>query len=432
MSKYRALKGTIVHTPQIDKMECFENSYLIYKDNEVMGIYAELPENMKDIEVKDYTGKIIMPGMSDIHIHAPQYVFHGIGQNIEKPEWSSWFETYCFPAESKFKDLDFAQEMYSRLVEDLVHTTTTRLSVFASLHRPATELLMKLLAERGFAGFVGKVNMDRNSIDGLLETTEETIQETRIWVENTIDKYEHMKPIITPRYYPTCTDESLQGLNEIMRKYCLPVQSHLSEGLDEIEWVKSLKPGIEYYEQVYDEFDMFGTISPTIMDHCVFSEGREFELLCERNIWIAHCPNSNLHGSGTAAPVLKYIRGGAKVGLGTDASGGHTLNLMRTITEAILASKVRWAYTERNGDPNAKRDVLSLTNTFYLATKGGGSFFGKVGSFEKGYEMDAVVLDDTRIKNSVERSTYERVERLVCLSDDREIYAKYICGKQIL
>ena len=118
--------------------------------------------------------------------------------------------------------------------------------------------------------------------------------------------------------------------------------------------------------------------------------------------------------------------------MGTDASGGHTLNLMRTITEAILASKVRWAYTERNGDPNAKRDVLSLTNTFYLATKGGGSFFGKVGSFEKGYEMDAVVLDDTRIKNSVERSTYERVERLVCLSDDREIYAKYICGKQIL
>ena len=103
MSKYRALKGTIVHTPQIDKMECFENSYLIYKDNEVMGIYAELPENMKDIEVKDYTGKIIMPGMSDIHIHAPQYVFHGIGQNIESQNGAVGLKHIAFRLKASLK-----------------------------------------------------------------------------------------------------------------------------------------------------------------------------------------------------------------------------------------------------------------------------------------------------------------------------------------
>ena len=427
-----ALKGTIVHTPTIDQFEYFEDSFLVCENGKVNGIYKELPVPADTIKVYDYSGKIIIPGMCDMHIHAPQYVFHGMGQNIEKPEWSSWFETYCFPAEMRFSNLNFAEEMYSRLADDLMRTTTTRVVAFATLHRPATELLMDIFAKKGFAGYIGKVNMDRNSIEGLIETTEETIRETRTWVENTMDKYENIKPIITPRYYPTSTEESLEGISKIMKEFNLPVQSHLSEGLDEIEWVKELKPGIEYYGQVYDAHDMFGTVVPTVMDHCVFPTEEEFKLLCSRNIWIAHCPNSNLHGTGTAAPILKYLRGGAKVGLGTDASGGHTLNMMRTITEAILASKVHWAYTERNGDPKAKRDILSLANTFYLATKGGGSFFGKVGSFENGYELDAVVLDDSRLRNSVERSTYERVERLICLSDDREVEAKFICGKKVL
>ena len=432
MSELFAIKGTFAHTPTFEAFEFYEDSFLVSENGKVVGIYKELPDQYRGIKVYDYTGKVIVPGMCDMHIHAPQYTFHGMGQNIEKPEWQSWFDTYCFPAESMYKDLDFAKRSYERLTDDLMHTTTTRLVFFATIHRPATEALMEILDRKGFVAYVGKVNMDRNSMDGLIETTEETIQETRTFVENTKDKYANVKPIITPRYIPTCTDESLKGISEIMKEFNIPVHSHLTEGLDEFEWVKQLKPGIKYYSQAYDEFDMLGTAVPTIMDHCVFPSPEDFQLLCERNVWIAHCPNGNLHGSGTAAPVLKYVRNGANVCLGTDASGGHTLNLMRTITEAMLASKVHWAYTERNGDPNAKRDVLTLANAFYLATKGGGSFWGTAGSFEQGYDLDAVVLDDSRLSNEITRTTYERVERLICCSDDREVHAKFICGAKVL
>ena len=426
------VKGSFAHTPTFSEFEFFDDSYLVCEDGKVAGIFKELPEQYKQEKLFDYTGKVIIPGMCDMHIHAPQYSFHGLGQNIEKPEWSSWFEDYCFPAESRYKDIDFAERSYERLTDDLLHTTTTRLSVFATLHRPATELLMDIFDRKGFVAYVGKVNMDRNSMEGLSETTEESIQETRKFIENTLYKYDHVKPILTPRYTPTCTDECMTGLSQLMKEFNLPVQTHLTEGMDEYEWVKQLKPGIEYYAQAYDEFDMFGSITPAIMDHCVFPSEQDFKLLCERNIWIAHCPNGNLHGSGTAAPILRYIRNGANVGLGTDASGGHTINLMRTISEAILASNVLWAYTERNGDPNAKRDILTLANSFYLATKGGGTFWGNAGSFEVGYDFDAVVMDDSRLANEIPRSTYERIERLTSNSDDREVFAKFICGKKVL
>lgn len=432
MSNIFALKGTIVYTPDVDHFVFRENCYLVCKNKKVEGIYSELPDEFKDVYVYDYGANLIVPGMCDMHMHAPQYGFRGLGQNIENSDWSSWFSRYAFPDESRYADLEYAKKAYERLANDLLHTTTTRFVAFSSLHRKATELLMQIMAEKGFAAYIGKVNMDRNSMEGLTESTEESLNETKLWLENTVGRYDLVKPIITPRYVPTCTDEVMEGLSKLMKEYNVPVQSHLSEGLDEIQWVMELKPDIQFYGQAYDQYDMFGTVAPTIMAHCVFSSEEEIELLCSRNIWIAHCPNSNLGGSGTAAPILRYIRSGAKVCLGTDASGGNHLSLMRAISDAMLASKVRWAYTERNGDPNATRDFLPLTSAFYLATKGGGSFWGKVGSFEKDYEFDAVVLDDSRVADFCKRTTYERVERMVTLSDDRDIAAKFIAGQKVL
>ena len=111
--------------------------------------------------------------------------------------------------------------------------------MFGTLHRQSTEILMDLLEEKGIAAYVGKVNMDRNSIPGLLETTGESLEETKRWLSDCAEKkqYKKCRPMITPRYIPTCTDELLSGLGELAVEKGIPVQSHLSEGLDEMEWV---------------------------------------------------------------------------------------------------------------------------------------------------------------------------------------------------
>lgn len=431
--KIFALKGLIVHTPQ-PKQFTATDGYLVCENGKVKGIYERLPEEMKSIPVADYSGRVIIPGMSDLHLHAPQYGFRGMGMILDTDaSWETWFDRYAFPEESHYSNMDYAEKAYEKFTDDLLHTTTTRISAFATIHREATELLMKKLNEKGFAGYVGKVNTDRNSTEGLLETTDESLSETSRWLSETADKYKMVKPIITPRYIPSCTDRCMEGLQKLMEEYRVPAQSHLSENLEEIEWVKSLKPEIDFYGQAYDMYGMLGDQIPSIMAHCIFPTDEEFELISRRkNLWVAHCPQSNFHSCGSAAPVRKYIEAGVHVGLGTDMAGSPTLNMLRAVFDCSIASRIYWAANERNDNPHAVKTYLSLPEAFYLATKGGGSFWGKVGSFEEGYDFDAVVIDDRTLHDLNERPILMRMERIISTCDERHIKAKFIAGNQIL
>lgn len=424
-----ALKGAVVYTEKKEEFICYDQAYVICENGKSKGVYETLPEQYQDIKVIDYGKCIIMPGLCDLHLHAPQYGFRGLGRNIQSDGWGTWFDIYAFPEESHYRDLEYAQRAYGKFVDDLEKTTTTRAVIFATLHRPATELLMSLLYKKGFAAYVGKVNMDRNSMEGLIETVEESLQETERWIQDCEGLYGAVKPIITPRYIPSCTHELMDGLGELSKKYHVPVQSHLSEGLDEIEWVKQLEPGISCYGEGYDRHGLFGNPEPAVMAHCVFPEDAEMQLMKERNVTVAHCPECNMFAANIA-PVREYLRNGVKVGLGTDMGGVGTLEMLRVVKHAILASRVRWALDERQ-DPNEQVGGLKWSEAFYLATKGGGSFFGKAGSFEPDYLFDAVIMDDTSLQDFNERSTCERIERIIQNADDRNIVAKYINGRNV-
>ena len=142
-------------------------------------------------------------------------------------------------------------------------------------------------------------------------------------------------------------------------------------------------------------------------------------------MFVAHCPESNINLSSGVAHVKKFLKEGVHVGLGSDIAAGSTENLFQAMAHAIQASKMRW----RLLDDSLK--ALTVEEAFYIATKGGGEFFGKVGSFEPGYEFDALVLDDTRLKHPQELDVKKRLERIIYFSDDREIFAKYVEGEKL-
>lgn len=428
-----ALKGHIIHTPTPKGFEIFENSYVVCKKDTVIGIFKDLPEQYQAIPVFDYSGKLIIPGMADIHQHAPQYGFRGLGMALDlDSNWNTWFMQYSLPEERHFNDLNYAELAYEKFTNDLLRSTTTRTCTFATIHRPATELLMQKLADKGFAAYVGKLNMDRNSIEGLQETTEESLRETRTWLENTCEKYEYVKPMITPRYIPSCTDACMEGMQALIHEFGVPTQSHLSEGLDEIEWVKQLKPEISFYGQAYDMYDMLGSVVQSVQAHCVFPTPEEFELMSRRKkLWVAHCPQSNMNANGVAAPIRRYLDAGIHVGLGTDIAGSNTLSMFRTISDTIVASKIYWNSMERKGDPFAEKTYLTVSEAFYLATKGGCSFWGKAGSFEEGSLFDAVVIDDAPLWDFNNRSLRQRIERVVFQGDERHTVAKFINGRKV-
>lgn len=211
----------------------------------------------------------------------------------------------------------------------------TRGCIFGTIHRQSTEVLMELLEEAGLCAMVGKVNMDRHSPDILRETTEESAEETIQWLADVADKFPHVKPILTPRFLPSCTDELLEKLGDIQKQHHLPVQSHLSENRGEVAWVQELFPKSKHYGDAYDSFGLFGGENcPTIMAHCVLSSDDEIRLMKERGVFIAHCPESNTNLASGIAPARRYLTEGIPMGLGSDIAGGTRCSIFFAMAEA--------------------------------------------------------------------------------------------------
>jgi guanine deaminase len=418
------LKGDILWSESMDKLNTMEGGYLVCEDGLCAGVFRELPERYAGFRLFDFGQKLIFPGMTDLHLHAPQFAFRGLGMDMELLEW---LNTYTFPEEAKYEDLAYADRAYGIFVRHLLRSTTTRASVFATLHVPATELLMQKLDESGLVTCVGKVNMNRGCPAYLREiSTNQAVRDTERWILETRERYSYTKPILTPRFVPSCTDDLMYALRELRDKYDLPVQSHLSENFGEIAWVKELCPRSKFYGDAYRQFGLFGGGYPCIMAHCVHSCEKEQELIKENGVYVAHSPESNTNLASGVAPVNKYLDNGLKVGLATDVAGGSHESLLRAMTQAIQASKLRWRLQDESVKP------LSFERAFYLATLGGGSFFGKVGSFLPDYEFDAVVFDDELLDHPQPLDVRARMERAAYLADERCVARKYVAGRRVL
>lgn len=417
------IKGNICYSKSSNEICIVEDGYVVCEENKCAGVYKEIPERYELFPLYDYSNHLIIPGLVDLHVHAPQYPFRGMAMDLELIDW---LNTYTFAEEAKYKDLEYAEKAYDIFVQDLKESATTRACIFGTIHTNATLLLMNKLEKVGIKSYVGKVNMDRNSPDYLREeSAEQSAVETEKWLIES-KKFENVKPILTPRFTPSCTDELFEKLSGLQKKYNVPIQSHLSENLGEIEWVKELCPGTNNYGESYDRYDMFGKDCPTIMAHCVYSDENEVEMMRKQNVFVAHCPESNTNLSSGVAPIKKYLKKGMKVGLGSDIAAGSTLSIFKAMSMAVQCSKLRWRLYDQSVEP------LTIEEAFYMATKGGGEFFGKVGCFEKDYEFDAVVLDDTSIKYPQELSVKERLERLIYLADNNNIVAKFVNGVKII
>ena len=425
------LKGNICYSISKTKLKTL-SGYVVCIDGKCAGVFEEFPDKYKDLELRDLKDKLIIPGMVDLHIHAPQYAFRGMGMDYELIEW---LNTQTFPEEAKYKDADYAKKAYTIFADNMKNSATTRACIFATRHRNATEILMDLMEETGLVTYVGKINMDRSAPDELVEESADmSAFNTFGWINDIADKYKRTKPILTPRFIPSCTDDLMDQLREIQRAYSLPVQSHLSENKGEIEWVRQLRPDSSFYGDSYDKHDLFGDENldsekvNTVMAHCVWSNDDEVKLMRENGVFIAHCPASNINLTSGIAPVRKYLDLDMKIGLGSDVAGGQTESIFRAITDAIGVSKMYLRYV----DEDAK--AVTFEEAFYMATKGGGEFFGKVGSFEEGYEFDALVLDDSILAHPLELNLRQRIERSIYLSLDMcgGIKEKYVCGNRII
>ncbi|KAG7489502.1 guanine deaminase [Solea senegalensis] len=370
-----------------------------------------------------------MPGMIDSHIHASQYSYAGTALDLPLLQWLS---TYTFPVESRFKDLEFAKKVYTQVVKRTLRNGTTTACYFATIHTDASLLLGQIANEFGQRALVGKVCMDRNnSVKHYRETTQESQEETcRFIVELLNKKYPLVKPVVTPRFAPSCTGALLGQLGSIAKNNHLHIQSHVSENIEEVNLVKELFPESESYTDVYHKYNLL--TDKTVLAHGCHLTDKELDLLRETGASLSHCPSSNFSLCSGVLNVRNVLNRKVKLGLGTDVAGGYSASMLDAVRRTLDASKVLTIQ-----DPD--HDTLTFEEVFRLATLGGSqalSLDDQTGNFVVGKDFDALRVNVAAPGAPIDLIQSEEpkilLEKFLNLGDDRNIVEVFVAGRRVV
>ncbi|KAG8231557.1 hypothetical protein J437_LFUL011735 [Ladona fulva] len=385
-----------------------------------------------------FFSEFLMPGLVDTHIHACQYPNAGLG--YDRP-LLGWLEEYTFPLEAKYSDLKFAKKVYDSVVRKTLDCGTTTACYFSTIHTNGSMVLVESIIEQGQRALVGKVNMNTNHPDYYGETTESSLKETQNFIDLLLNKKNDLvKPVITPRFAITCDMKLMKELASLAKKYDIHIQTHISENIKEISFVKELFPDQESYGSVYDSAGLL--TNKTILAHGVHLSDEEIKLLADRKSAISHCPLSNSHLKSGICNVRKLLQNGVKVGLGTDISGGCSPSIIQ-VMQGALASSVHLCFCcdEESKELAYEGEyplALDYQEVFYLATLGGAEALAmedKIGNFKVGKDFDALLVSMKDSSSPVDihmpYETKELIQKFMYLGDDRNIKKVFVSGRLV-
>ncbi|MCR8644577.1 guanine deaminase [Paenibacillus sp. N1-5-1-14] len=342
-------------------------------------------------------GQYFLPGFVDLHVHAPQWAQSGTALDIPLYDW---LNTYTFPLESKFADLEFAKKVYDDVVSTLLANGTTTALYFATVHKEASVLLAQICADKGQRGLVGKVVMDdaeQNPEFYRDADTQSALADTEDFIlavkELAKSAKQGIYPVVTPRFIPSCTDDALQGLGELAAKYDTHIQSHCSES----DWAHGYVKDRFNKNDAYALND-FGLLSDkSVMAHCNFLDDQDADLFAKTGTAVAHCPISNAYFANSVIPVAHLHDKGVEIGLGSDISGGFSPSLFDNIRQAVMSSRMLEDGVNpalpagERGLPNSR---ITVNQAFYLATAGGGESLSlPIGRIGENYAWDVQIID---------------------------------------
>jgi len=403
--------------------EYFEDGLLVVEGGKISAIgHASelLPTLAADVEVNHYPDALITPGFIDTHIHLPQTGMVGAyGEQL-----LDWLNTYTFPCESQFADPTHAAQVADIFIKELLRNGTTTALVFASVHPESVEAFFEAAHKLDLRMIAGKVMMDRNAPDYLTDTAESSYTQSKALIERWHGKG-RLHYAVTPRFAPTSTPEQLTLAGQLLGEYSdLYLQTHISENLQEIEWVKQLFPERKGYLDVYDHYRLLGERS--VFAHGVHLCDDECARLAETGSAVAFCPTSNFFlGSGLFnLPMAEKHK--LNVGIGTDVGAGTSFSILHTLNEAYKVMQLQGAR-------------LSPFKSLYLATLGGARALRleqRIGDLQPGSDADFLVLDyhatpllSYRLQQA--RDIAEKLFVLMTLGDDRTVLQTYAAGNRV-
>lgn len=427
----KAIFGTFFHAPTSDALVVLEDSLiLVDEDGTILDVVSKADARqagmiaaLGDELVRLPPGTYGMPGFVDLHVHAPQYPQLGLA--LDEP-LEVWLQKYTFPLEARYADLAYARERYQVLVDDLIANGTTTTLYFATRHREATNLLADICIAAGQRALVGKVVMDDptacpedyrdESPDAAITDSRAVIDHIRSHPENQAGR---VLPVITPRFIPSCTDETLARLGALAQECACHVQTHCSES----DWAHGHALA-RYGMTDAEALDGFGLLTrKSVLAHSNFLTDANMDLLVARGSAVAHCALSNIYFANSVFPLRRALEKQVHVGLGTDISGGPAASMFEACRTTVQSSRQLHDGVdptlppERRGSHNARVDLVTA---FHLATAGGGKALDlPIGVLAPGYKLDLLAINTTARTGGI---------RLFELTDLSDIFEKILYG----
>lgn len=394
---------------------------LIVRDQHVLAVgeYKSITTQHSGYELKDFSGKLIIPGLIDSHLHFPQTeMIAKYGEQL-----LTWLNNYTFPAENKFADAAYCEHIAKHFIAQLINNGTTTAFAYSTVHKQSADALFACASRYNMAFITGKVCMDRHCPDYLQDTPESAQKESaeliQKWHGNGRNLY-----ALTPRFAPTSTEKQLSMLGELATEFpTVFVQTHLSENQNEIEWVKSLFPQHKSYLDVYDHYNMVH--SRSLFGHCLHLQDCDWQRLAQTGATAVFCPTSNLFLGSGLFDIEQALKHEVSIALATDVGGGTSFNMLKTYGEAYKIGQLQ-------------QYPLSSLHGLYMMTQGPAVAYGidhQIGNLNPNTYADFVVLnphfnDLSRLRLDDYENGEDIIFALSFIGDDRAVEATFIAGKE--
>jgi guanine deaminase len=371
--------------------------------------------------LESYPGHLVMAGFVDCHAHYPQT---GIIASYGK-QLLEWLQKYTFPAEAAFHDPAHAAEVAERYLDECLRNGTTTSSVYCTVHPASVDAFFAAAQRRGLRMAAGKVMMDQNAPANLVDTAQQSYDDSKALIArwHGVDRLTY---VVSPRFAVTSSAAQLEAAGALWNEHPTTLmQTHLSENVHEVEFVKELHPREPNYLGIYEKHGLIGPGSN--FGHAIHLNAREVDLLSSTGSGVSHCPTSNLFiGSGLFD--MQGLRDRGKpvaLGLGTDIGGGSSFSMFATMKASYEICQLQ-GYS------------LHPAKAFSLATVGSANVMrlgDRIGNLAAGMEADIVVIDLKSQPVIAQRmrtadSIWDALFIQVILADDRAVRATYVSGRK--
>ena len=413
------IHADIVYSEDRENLAVHPDSFIAVEKGVVKGLWPVLPADYKNVPLTDYGDGVLIPAFSDLHVHAPQYLNRGLEMDLLLEDW---LNDCTFPMEARYADPEFAKLAYDAFVDDMIDNGTMHACVYGTIHSEATSYLLERMDGKGIKGFVGKVNMDRCELANLQEDTAKSISDTEAFLE----KYsgnKNTRPILTPRFAPSCSRELINGLGRLGKKYNVGMQTHLVESLWEAEQARLLFPECSCDTEIYERAGLMDN-GPVVGGHFIFPAEDDIRIMQKYDCYAVQCPDATVSVIAGIMRTGDLLDKGMKIGLGSDISAGHHIGVYTQAARSVQLSKLKNFY-----EPEGNRKI-TFPEAFWMATKQSSRLFGGTGSLEPGSIFDALVIDD--LSDAARKLSPEQtVERFCYIGTKENIKARYLNGEAI-